>query len=61
MEDFWDLRSEMSDKLRSKLAMLSAETKRELRREVIKGLGEYSTENGVSFPAEVIIVSGKRR
>lgn len=61
VEDFWDLRSEMSSTLRPKLAMLSAETKRELRREVIKGLTEYSTENGVSFPAEVLVVSGSKR
>ncbi len=60
VEDFWTLRSEMSDKLRSKLVMLAMETINEIRRQVIEGLKPYSTGSLVSIPAEVLIVSGTK-
>jgi len=56
-EDFWALRLDMSDKLRTRLSSLSAEKVGEIRREVIQDLASYSTGSGVSFPAEVLIVS----
>jgi ubiquinone/menaquinone biosynthesis C-methylase UbiE len=58
VEDFWTLRSEMSDKLRAKLAKLSKEKLAELRCEVLEALGTYYANGVVSFPAEVLIVSG---
>jgi ubiquinone/menaquinone biosynthesis C-methylase UbiE len=58
VEDFWTLRSEMSEKLRSKFATLSKEQMSELKREVIDALHAYSTNRSISFPAEVLIVSG---
>jgi SAM-dependent methyltransferase len=61
VEDFWVLRSEMSDKLRSKLAVLSAEQVAEVRSQVIDALGEYATDLGLSFPAQVLIVSGRKK
>ena len=59
--DFWALRSEMSDKLRTKLATLSQEKLAAVRREVIDNLRPFSTDRGVSFPAEVLIVTGQKR
>jgi hypothetical protein len=59
-EDFWALRAEMSDKLRAKLATLSHDQLADVRHEVIHGLQPYSTDRGVSFPAEVLIVSGRK-
>lgn len=58
IEDFWTLRSQMSEKLRGKLAMLSKERQAELKREVLEALSPYSANGGMSFPAEVLIVSG---
>jgi ubiquinone/menaquinone biosynthesis C-methylase UbiE len=58
VEDFWTLRSEMSEKLRTKLALLSKPQMAELKREVIKAISAYSSESGISFPSEVLIVSG---
>jgi SAM-dependent methyltransferase len=58
VEKFWTLRSEMSDKLRAKLAGLSKEQMAELKREVIEALRAFSADGGMSFPAEVLIVSG---
>lgn len=61
VEEFWTLRSEMSDNLRAKLATLSKEQMTELKREVLEGLGEYSANRSMSFPAEVLIVSGDKQ
>ncbi len=60
VEDFWTLRCEMSEKLREKVAMLSREQLTEVRRQSLEALREYSTDRGMSFPAEVLIVSGTK-
>jgi SAM-dependent methyltransferase len=60
VEDFWTLRCEMSEKIRAKLATLSNEQSTEVRRQVIEALRAYSTDRGLSFPAEVLIVSGTK-
>ena len=57
VEDFWTLRCEMSEKLREKIAMLSKEQVNEAKRQVLEAFREYSTDRGMSFPAEVLIVS----
>jgi len=50
----------MSEKLRTKLAMLSKEKLAELKRDVLEALGAYSANRALSFPAEVLIVSGRK-
>ena len=60
-EDFWTLRSEMSEKLRTKLGFLSKLQMAELKREVMEAITAYSSEGGISFPAEVLIVSGGKQ
>jgi ubiquinone/menaquinone biosynthesis C-methylase UbiE len=60
VEDFWILRCEMSEKLREKVAMLSREQLPEVKREALEALRGYSTDRGMSFPAEVLIVSGTK-
>jgi len=59
-EEYWKIRSEMSEKLRSKLAQLSEGQLKELQRDVLEAVRAYSTGEGVSFPAEVWIVSGEK-
>lgn len=61
LEDFWILRCEMSEKLREKLAKLSQEQVDEAKRQALAAFCEYSTGRGLSFPAEVLIVSGAKR
>jgi ubiquinone/menaquinone biosynthesis C-methylase UbiE len=58
VEDFWTLRREMSDKLNEKMAMLSNKQATKVKSEMLEALNEYSTDRGMSFPAEVLIVSG---
>ena len=60
VEDVWILRSEMSEKLREKLAKLPGEQASEVKRQALESLRGYSTERGMSFPAEVLIVSGTK-
>jgi len=60
LEDFWTLRIEMSEKLREKIARLSNDQVTEVKRESLASLGEYVTGSGMSFPAEVLIVSGAK-
>lgn len=50
----------MSEKLRAKLAVLPMEQASEVKRQSLETLREYSTERGMSFPAEVLIVSGTK-
>ena len=58
VEDFWTLRCEMSEKLREKIAMLSKEQVVEVKCQALEAFREYSTDRGLSSPAEVLIVSG---
>jgi ubiquinone/menaquinone biosynthesis C-methylase UbiE len=60
LEDFWTLRIEMSEKLREKIARLSNHQRTEVKRETLESLREYVAESGMSFPAEVLIVSGAK-
>jgi ubiquinone/menaquinone biosynthesis C-methylase UbiE len=60
VEDYWALRRDISEKLRGKIAMLSEEQVTEVKRQVLDALREYSTDGGISFPAEVLIVSGAK-
>lgn len=60
VEEFWKLRIEMSEKLREKLSKLSEEQMVEVKRESLASLGEFTTKHGVSFPAEVLMLSGSK-
>jgi hypothetical protein len=51
----------MSENLRVQVAKLSGEQLIEAKREVLESLREYSTALGMSFPAEVLIVSGTKK
>jgi SAM-dependent methyltransferase len=60
-EEFWTLPREMSDKLREKIVLLSEGQMAEVTSRALEGLQNYSTDKGMQFPAEVIIVSGIKR
>src|SRR5216684_6757459 len=60
VEDFWALRLEMSDKLREKIAALAKDQMTEVTRQSLESLREYSAGHGMSFPAEVLIISGTK-
>ncbi len=58
LEEFWVVRTEMSDKLRTKLAQLSQAQVGEIKSEFLDAACVYSSERGLSLPAEVLVVSG---
>jgi SAM-dependent methyltransferase len=61
VEEFWTVRSEISDRLRSELPKLPEATTAQLREDVLGSLREYSTGNTMRLPAEVLIVAGRKR
>ncbi|MGB7730305.1 MAG: methyltransferase domain-containing protein [Candidatus Acidiferrum sp.] len=60
VEDYFALRIEISEKLREKMSTLSQEQMTEVKRDALESIREYSTGRGISFPAEVLIVSGSK-
>ena len=58
--DYWEMRSETSDTLREKLARLSAEQALRVTEEVREAVREYFPNNQMSFPAQMIVVTGKK-
>ena len=60
VEEFWNLRLEMSEKLRQRLATLAPDTMGDLKQKALDAFRPYSTAEGLSFPAEVLIVSGRK-
>jgi hypothetical protein len=59
-EEFWTFRSEISESLRSKLNSLSAEQRDQIGREVVDAVRQFFDGSQISFPAQMIIVSGQK-
>jgi SAM-dependent methyltransferase len=59
--EFWEMRSETSDTLREKLAGLSLEERDRVAREVRQAVLEFFPEDRMSFPAQMLVVTGKKR
>ncbi|HEY8204850.1 MAG TPA: class I SAM-dependent methyltransferase [Pyrinomonadaceae bacterium] len=60
-EEFWELRSETSATLREKLQTLSENELTRLKNEVEEASREFFTRQGMNFPAQMIVVAGKKR
>ena len=60
LEDFWALRCEMSDKLRGLLATLSPRQLAEVKHQSLQVARACGSANSLTFPAEVLILSGKK-
>lgn len=58
LEEFWTVRTEISDSLRRKLAELPPAQVGEIKSAFLEAARAYSGERGLSLPAEVLIVSG---
>ena len=59
LEQFWEMRSEMSDTLRAKLATLAADNNAAVKNAVEKAVASYFESGEMSFPAQALIASGK--
>jgi ubiquinone/menaquinone biosynthesis C-methylase UbiE len=60
LEGFWELRSEMSDTLRAKLATLAPDEIAKVRNAVEKAVAEYFESGEMNFPAQARVVSGDK-
>jgi hypothetical protein len=58
--EFWEIRAATSGTLREKLATLPAEQAQRIGLEVQEAVREFFPKGHMSFPAEMLIVSGKR-
>lgn len=59
-DEFWTLRCEMSDKLRSQIAALPSPQVAEIKSQFFEAVRPYSSNNHLSFPAEVLVVKLQR-
>jgi ubiquinone/menaquinone biosynthesis C-methylase UbiE len=60
VEEFLGLRGEMSESFQKKLAALSAQQRAEVKRLALEAYRKYSDGRGMSFPADVLILSGAK-
>ncbi len=59
--EFWNMRSQTSDTLRQKLTQLSEDEQSQITREMEEAVQEFFPANQMKFPAQMIIVTGKKR
>ena len=59
-KQFWTLRVELSDTLRAKVASLSRDQVERVAREVEEAGSAFFTAGRMSFPGQVLIVTGKK-
>jgi len=57
---FWEMRTEMSDTFRNKLAQLEVDQVAVIREAVQQGVAVYFETGAMSFPAQALIVSGQK-
>ena len=58
--EFWTMRSEVSEVLREKLKRVSDDERRQIADEVQKAVRPFFRDGQMSFPAQMIIVSGAK-
>jgi hypothetical protein len=59
-EQFWQMRTEMSETLREKMARLTPAQLPTVKQAVAEAAREYFVSRTMSFPAEAFIVSGRK-
>ena len=60
-QEFWSMRSQLSDTLREKLAKVSAEEQAQIAGEIEQAVQEYFPANQMRFPTQMIVVTGNKR
>lgn len=58
--EFWTMRSQTSDTLRTKLRQLPEDEQTQIGHEVEQAVAEYFPANQMKFPARMILVTGKK-
>ena len=60
VDEFWEMRTEMSDTFRGKLALLDPEKVNALKAATAKAVAGYFQNGAMSFPAQARVVSGEK-
>ena len=60
LEDYWEMRSSISESLRSKLGSLSDQQKKQIAKEVQHAAAPFFPNNQMKFPSETLVVTGKK-
>lgn len=60
VDEFWELRTEMSDTFRGKLALLNPSQIADVKAATAKAVAGYFKDGGMSFPAQARVVSGDK-
>ena len=60
VEQFWELRTEMSDTFRNKLRRLVSDQVAAIKYTVQKKVGSYFKTGGMVFPGQVLLVTGEK-
>jgi SAM-dependent methyltransferase len=60
IDEFWELRTEMSDTFRGKLASLDAREIAAVKATTAKAVADYFQNGGMSFPAQARVVCGDK-
>lgn len=60
VDEFWTMRSEISESLRTKLNKLPDDEKRQIATEVKDAVREFFPEGRMKFPGQMIIVTGSK-
>jgi len=58
--EFWEMRSKISETLRTKLAKMDDQKKSEIADEVLRAVKPFFPNNEMCFPTQMLIVSGKK-
>jgi ubiquinone/menaquinone biosynthesis C-methylase UbiE len=58
---FWEMRTEMSDTFRSKLGHLDSETVAGVKDATAKAVAKYFEDGQMNFPAQALIVTGRKK
>jgi hypothetical protein len=59
-EEFWEMRSQISDVLRQKLSALAEDEQSEIAAEIIQAASKYFFDGKMKFPSQMIIVTGRK-
>ena len=58
--EFWAMRSQMSDTLRTKLNQLSEDERSRVTAEIEQSVQQFFPQNQMKFPAQMIVASGRK-
>jgi SAM-dependent methyltransferase len=58
--EFWAMRSAISESLRTKLKSLSEAEKSQVAKEVFEAVRDFFPDNQMKFPAQMLLVSGRK-